>query len=74
MYVDKLESFNKLILRICEVVDNNINLKLIKFRESFKVLNDLFFYILKIIIEFKSFKSLVVEDTLDDEDKENVFI
>lgn len=61
-------------MRICEVVDNNINLKLIKFRESFKVLNDLFFYILKIIIEFKSFKSLVVEDTLDDEDKENVFI
>lgn len=74
MYADKLESFNKLILRICEVVDNNINLKLIKFRESFKVLNDLFFYILKIITEFKSFKSLVVEDTLDDEDKENVFI
>lgn len=72
VYADKPEPFNKLILRICEAVDNNTNPKPIKFRESFKASNDSSSHTSKTITESKSSKSLVVEDTPDDEDKENV--
>lgn len=72
VYADKPEPFNKLIMRICEAVDNNTNPKPLKFRESFKASNDSTSHTSKTIAESKSSKSLVVEETPDDEDKEDV--
>ena len=72
VYADKPDPFNKLVLRICDAVDNNTNPKPLKFRESFKASNESPAHTSKTISESKSTKSLVVEDTPDNEDKENV--